>query len=139
MFKYIIRFFTILSPLLQRLGACAIAGFIAGAITGFMLWLHALLNAPPLVLSASEIIQLSLLFAFAAWLVIIFAFVVLGRVSFLSMWHTALFNSFLTCALTILVVYKLNLWIVAFLIGMIIGILVGLLLCYLNGLLKHKL
>jgi hypothetical protein len=138
MLKYIARFFKILSPLLQRLGICATAGFIAGAIAGFILWLYALINGAPVSFSSAEIVQLSLVLALFGWIMLVFAFVVLCRVPFSSMWYSAFFNAFVTSLLTLLVVYHINLWVIAWLVGMIIGIWVGLILCYLNKLLKKN-
>lgn len=136
--KYIAKFFTLLAPLLQKLGTCAIAGFIAGSFAGFILWVYYTFNGPLTNLSSLQIVQLSLLLTLIAWLVILFGFIILARVSFLSVWYQTLFNAFLTCLLTLIIVYKLNLWVIAYLVGMIIGILVGLLLCYINGLLKKN-
>src|SRR5687768_13685379 len=120
MFKILIKFFTILSPLLQRLGACASAGFAAGAIAGFILWVYAFINGVPTLLTTPEIIKISFLLTIAGWLTILFAFVVLARIPFLDIWYSTLFNAFLTSLLTLWVVYKLNLWTIAFLIGIII-------------------
>lgn len=138
MLKLIVRFFTLLSPLLQRLGICATAGFIAGAFAGFMLWLYAFFHTAPASLSASEIIYISLILALMAWLILLFVLVALARLSFLSIWYSSLFNALLTCFFTVLVVYKLNLWIIAEFVGMLIGIWIGLLLCYINNYLSKK-
>lgn len=139
MLKLIVKLFTLLSPLLQKLGVCATAGFIAGAFAGFMLWTYyTFLNPTPGPFTSAQIVQMALLLALGAWLVLIFAFVILGRVPFLSIWYSSLFNCILTCLLTVWVVYKLDLWIIAYLIGMLIGIWVGLMLCYLNKILKNE-
>ena len=139
MLKLIVKFFTLLSPLLQKLGVCATAGFIAGAFAGFILCVYYyFLNPTPGPFTNAQIVQLALLLALGAWVLIVFAFVVLVRVPFLSIWYSSLFNCILTCLLTVWVVYKLDLWNIAWFIGMLIGIWVGLMLCYLNQLLKNK-
>jgi hypothetical protein len=91
MLKYIFKFFKILSPLLQRLGICATAGFMAGGIAGFILWIYAFINGAPAVLTSTEIVQLSLLLALCGWIMIVFAFVALCRVPFASIWYSAFF------------------------------------------------
>jgi hypothetical protein len=137
MLRFIVRIFTLLSPLLQRLGVCATAGFIAGSFAGFILWSYAFFNSPP-VLTTPELIKLALVLAFSAGLLLLFTFVVLGNMPFLSIWYSTLMNSLLTCFFTLFIVYKFDLWIIAWLVGMIVGIWIGLLLCYFNNLLKNK-
>jgi hypothetical protein len=137
MLRILVRFFTLLSPMLQRLGICATAGFIAGSFTGFILWVYAFFNGAP-VLATPDLIKLSLMIAFFAWVLLIFTFVVLGNMPFLSIWYSTLMNALLTCFFTVLVVYKFDLWVIAWLVGMIVGIWIGLLLCYINNLLKNK-
>jgi hypothetical protein len=134
----IVRLFTLLSPLLQRLGICATTGFIAGAFAGFILWVYAFFQSTTPVLSASDIVKLSLVLTAAAWILILFVLVPLGRLAFLSVWYSSLLNTFLTCLLTVWVVYKLDLWIIAYLVGMIIGVWIGLILCYINNYFKKK-
>src|SRR5688572_24726016 len=136
--KVLINFFTLLSPLLQRLGSCAAAGFIAGAFAGFVLSLQALVHAPPATLTNLELVKVSLLLAIGGWLIIVFAFVALGRVSFSDVWHSSFFNAFLTCLLTVVLVHNFHLWRVALLLGMMIGVLVGSALCHLNRILGKE-
>ena len=74
MLKFFVKIFTLLSPLLQKLGVCATAGFIAGSVAGFILCAYYyFVNPVPGPFTSLQIVQISLLLALCAWLLLIFA------------------------------------------------------------------
>jgi hypothetical protein len=135
--KVLIKLLTALAPLFRRLGTCAITGSIAGVFTGFILWLWFFIEAAPPSLSPTELVQITFLFAFASWLLLLFVLVPLTRLRFADIWYTALVNVLITDFLAILAIFKLNLANIGYLVGLLIGIFVGLILCYINNYLKE--
>jgi hypothetical protein len=133
----IVRFFTILSGPLNRVGTCGIVGFIAGSIAGLLLTILDFFQGS-VTLSQQEAIYISLLLAGFTWIVVLFILTILVRLTFRSVALASLVNCLLTCFATVFLTRALNNYALAWFIGMVCGILIGMLLCRINALLTNS-
>lgn len=122
------RRFPWLFDLFRRLGVCGTAGVAVGVMTGGILMILDLIEAP-LTLTDAEALRIWSLMAVFAWLGLILLFLVLARRTPASVAVPALVNAVLVTFLTIYVSRAAGLFSLAWLIGILAGILVGLLLC----------
>ena len=129
-----LRFFLLLTPLMRRLGTCAIVGVMAGALGGYVLSVPAWFA--PYHLNVREALFVTAVATLFAWLFVLFVLCVLVRMPFRTVAPPSLFNCLVTCLLTVFVARALGAYAVAWLLGMVIGALVGWSLCRLNARLK---
>lgn len=126
-----------LAALFKRLGVCATVGFIAGILTGFALVFYNL-NGGSTVLTAAEVWKVTLLLWAAISVFLLLYLYILCRYTLASIFFPTLFNSLITCFLTIWFTNQYGLWTTAIFIGIVIGLLIGKLLCILCKLLNRK-
>lgn len=117
-----------LVPLFRRLGTCGTAGVLVGVMTGGILMILDLIEAP-LSPTDSEALQIWAVMALAGWLGLIAILVVLARRTAASVAVPALVNAVLVTGLTIYLSRAAKLFPIAWLIGILVGMLVGALLC----------
>ncbi len=133
----IVRFFTILSGPLNRVGTCGIVGLIAGAIAGLSLTLLDF-SQGSVTLSQQDAIYISLILTGFTWIIVLFILTILVRLTFSSVALASLVNCLLTCFATVFLTRAINNFPLAWLIGMVCGILIGMLLCRINALLTNS-
>jgi hypothetical protein len=127
-----------LEKALNNLGICTTVGFMAGVITGFLLFCYWLTNPTPAPLTPEEFwIGAGMLWLFC-FITILFILVVFCRFTLASVFFQTLLNTLLSSILTTYVVTKWGLWEWAFLVGLVIGLVVGRLLCFICQTLKRK-
>lgn len=132
----IVKFFLLLNVLTKRLAICTLTGFLVGGLAGLMLLLLYINENGVLLLTAEEVLKISLMLAIFCWLVIVFFYCLIARYTFSSVAVPALINSFITVLLTTFSVNKFQFYLIAWFVGMLIGLMVGALLCRINTLLS---
>src|SRR6202000_1151077 len=118
--QFIAKLLKPLVLLLNKLGICSLVGFMAGAITGFLLMCWSLNNPVIPVFTTAEQWQAALLLWLFSFLVIPIILVLFCRYTIASIFWQTLVNTLLSSVLTFFVVYHTNGWIVAFFIGAVI-------------------
>jgi hypothetical protein len=112
-----------------RLPICAIAGSLAGVITGFIFGLLLIGTPNGLPLSMSDVLLAGTILGVFSWLFLLFLIGVLMRYGIRNTALALFLNAILTSILTVFVINKVLNPALAFLIGWIIGTAVGYLLC----------
>jgi hypothetical protein len=118
---------------LQTLGLCVLAGLIAGILAGVILSLLDLGHGG-ITPTHTESLLLALMLTVFCWLWLLFAFVLMARMPFLSVAYKALATTALVVALTIALSELVGSYRWAWLMGAFAGLLVGYLLCRLSRL-----
>ncbi|HTD97997.1 MAG TPA: hypothetical protein VK668_01870 [Mucilaginibacter sp.] len=122
----------------NKLGICSTVGFIAGAITGFVLLCYSVNNPVIPVWTSQELLKIAAMIWLLVFLIILFMLVVFCRFTFASVFFQTLVNTLVCSFITTYLVVKVNGWVVAFFIGAIVGLLIGKLFCLICQNLKRK-
>lgn len=133
----LLSIFKPLEKALKKLGICATVGFLAGAITGIILFCYSISNPVIPLITTMEFIWIASMIWLFVFLVILFMLVVFCRFTLGSIFFQVLVNTVLSSFFTTFLVFKLNAWVVAFFIGAIIGLLFGKLFCFICQHLKR--
>ncbi len=134
----LIWFLRLFTPITRRLGVCGNVGFIAGALSGFILadmtWAF-----PALAYMSNQIaFANSIVLGLFAWVWVLFVLCVQAALTFRSVAIPSLFNCLVTCLLTVFISKWLNAYSFAWLIGMFVGASVGMILCRINFELRRR-
>jgi hypothetical protein len=118
----------IAKALFGKLSLCALAGGIAGAVSGGMFGI-VLEGYPAHTLPLLSQLQAGLILGAVAWIVLLIVIGVwlhygLGQIA-----AQAFVNAIITSVLTVLLAYAIHIAWLATIIGMLVGILVGTILC----------
>lgn len=127
-----------LSGYTSRLGICGNTGLITGAISGGLLTVLYFRQGMHLLLTETEVLNVSLILTVFCWLVIIFILCMLVRLTFRSVAVPALINTFLVCYVTTFLSNYFHAFEYAWLIGIVVGIMIGTVLCKIASLLNLK-
>ena len=136
--KLLAALFRPFEKVLNKLGICTTVGFIAGAITGFLLFCYWMNDPATPVVTTGEFWKIAGMLWLFSFLTILFILVVFCRYTIASVFFQTLLNTLLSSVLTTFVVIKLDLMKWAFWVGIFIGLVIGRLLCLICQKLKRN-
>lgn len=122
----------------NKLGICSTVGFMAGAITGFILLCYSINNPVIPVWTMQQFMRIAVTIWLFVFLMILFILVVFCRFTIGSVFFQTLVNTLVCSFITSYLVVKINGWVLAFFIGAIVGLLIGKLFCLICQNLKRK-
>lgn len=134
----LVSLFRPLERALNKLGICSSVGFMAGGITGFVLFCFYLNNSTIPIITIQDLLRISAMLWIFVFLVILFILVVFCRFTIGSVFFQTLVNTLFSSFLTTFLVNAVKGWQWAFFIGALLGLLIGRLFCWICQNIKRK-